>query len=588
MTMLGACALFSGLCSTRAWAQNAAEYVASTSKGVTVDPFAATLRFESGPLIDVVPGRTAVIIVDPAWKLRLGKDPAARLDDGRSVPVLHRRVVVSPSAHPSEWIGDPGEWSTQEITDPLPQSRGEIFTAEALAIELPLDAIGQGVWVDGQRLGLNWLMTSAILANLSQTQGLTWPPGLSTEQRQDQRLLTMLAPLSRSPMTRWRYRLLIDGLLPTPADADEQVQFADPLLEALADQQEVCWQHGLAKIKESGPVAPEQDAAHLVTRALTQLVALNNEDGTVWLPCWLDDPSLLNQLLSDLVAANVTPKDAATRARTFTDLSPRLVAWISDDAAALHPSNRAAMPLAGVLNLSERAITLSAQISDRSGRGSSPGSELLIFGANQGGWIRDLAPTPGVDLAAGPKLNLESGTLKSRLLIQGAPVRVTPPGLVMAPFVAQWRQVDLVREAPQPRLQPGLTATLSFRSSLQGDDAPDSPSGWLLLVERRGLAGFVPSDKEAVRVVWGPRQAEEHLDVVRDAANAAGPHRSITDADGNWYVEIVLPNSVVERDGLAQIGVIWMNGDGVRASWPRAVLPMESTPGRAILNLGSW
>lgn len=577
-----------GTCASSAWAQDVGEQAPRARTTVVSDPFAPTLRFESGPVIDVVPGRTAVIIVDPAWKLRLATEPTARLDDGRVLSMVRRRIVVRPSTQPPEWISDPGEWSTQEINAPIAQGRSDIFTAEALAIDLPLDAIGQGVWINGQRLGLNWLMTPTILANLSTSQGLHWPPGLNVEQRQDQRLLAMLAPLSRSPMTRWRYRLLIDGLVPAPSGKDDRVQFADPLLEALADQQEVSWQHGLAKIKESGPIAPDQDAAHLVTRALTQMVALEDEDATVWLPCWLDDPSLLNQLLSDLVAANLRPKDAATRARTFTDLSPGLVAWIADDAAALHPATRAAMPMAGVLNLGERGITLSAQIADRSGRGSSPGSELRMFGANQGGWIRDLAPAPGVDLTAGPTLNLESGTLKARLAIQNAPARVSPPGLVMTPFVAQWRQVDLVRETPQPRVQPGLTATLSYRSSMRGDDTPESPSGWVLLFERRGVAGVSSVETESVRVVWGPRQAETHLDASRKTGDTGGAQRSFVDANGNWYVEIVLPNSVMERDGLAQLGVVWTSSEGARASWPRPMLPMDKSPGRALLNLGSW
>jgi hypothetical protein len=584
--MLCACGLVVG--AHTAWAQDVREDAPPATPASSVDPFAPTLRFESGPVIDVVPGGMAVIIVDPAWKLQISKEPSARLDDGRILPVVHRRIVVRQSAHPPEWIADPGEWSTQEMRAPLPEEGRDVFTAEALAMELPLDAIGQGVWVDGQRLGLNWLISPAILSSLSQTQGFTWPPGLTVEQRQDQRLLSMLAPLSRSPMTRWRYRLLIDGLVPVAADQHEGVQFADPILEALADQQEVSWQHGLSKIKEAGPVAPEQDAATLVTHALTQLVALDHSDGTVWLPCWLDDPSLLNQLLTDLVAPNLRPKDASTRARAFADVSPRLVAWIADDAAVLHPATSAPMPLAGVLNLSERAITLSAQISDRSGRGTSPGSDLRIFAANQGGWIGDLAPSPGLDLTAGPTLNLESGVSKARLPIQSAPVRVSPPGLVIAPFFAPWRQADLLRETPQPRLQPGLTATLSYRSSSRGDDTPDSPSGWVLLVERRGKPGDVPADAESIRVVWGPRQAEAHIDVRRIAADTTSAQRSFIDASGNWYVEIVLPNSVLDRDGLAQLGVAWSSGDGARASWPRAMLPMDDSPGRVLLNLGSW
>ncbi len=563
---------------------------ATDAKSVAMhaDPFAPTLRFENGPVIDVVPGRTAVVVFDPEWQFKLSAQPTVKLDDGRNIPASRRRIVVRPSYVIPAWISDPGDWTTVDVGAPFPADQTRTLTAEAMTLDLPFDAIGQGVWVDGQRLGLNWLITPQILSNLSDAEGLQWPPALNADQRQDSSLLAKLAPLSRSPMTRWRYRLLIDGLQPRNTPENAQFRYQDELLEALAQQQEMSWQHGLAKIKQAGPLSAEHDASHQVTRALTQIVRLDKEGTTVWLPSWIENPSALNQLLSDLVAPNLKPSDAANRALAFAELSPPLITWIVDDVAGLHPATRGAMPLAAILNLKERPAALSAQILDRSGRGHSPGSDLHVIAPESGLLVNDLAPPVGIDLTDSPALHVEGGSTKRRLTIQAGPLAVIPPGLTCAPFIADWRQSDLIRETPQSRIQPGLTAHLSYRAALRGDDSPDSPSGWVLLMERRSLPESHAEKDESIRVVWGPRQRETVLSVSRAESNSSLEFRQFIDPAGTWYVEIPLPASAIERDGLLQLGLIWNGGTGLRASWPRAMLPDDVSPGRALLNLNVW
>lgn len=564
------------------------ERPAPATRTGSVDPFAAALRFEAGPVVDVIPGSMAVIVIDPAWNLKLSGSPSARLDDRRTLVATLRRVVVRPSRVVPTWIGDPGEWSTTDISQPVAGPDELAFTADVLSLELPADGIGQGVWVDGQRIGLNWLKSSPMLAALSQRQGLEWPAMLTQAQREDVNLMNLLAPLSRSPMTRWRYRLLTDGLAPSPEAHTARVQFDDPVLEALADQQEGAWRHGLAKIKEVGPIAPDADIATQITRSLTQIVEITDDDRVLRLPCWNDHAPTINQLLSDLVASSLKPDEAAKRARGFGDLSPRMIAWVVDDAAAVHPVARVALPRIGVMNLTDRSTTLSAQIVDRSGRGGSPGNDLRVLPSRHGNFVSDLLPAPGTDLTAAPTMVLDAGLVKAQAQIQGAPISVSPPGLLMSGFLREWRQEDLIRESPQPRTQPGITATLSFRSAAQGDDSPDSPSGWVLLCERQAsILGRTPG-AESFSVVWGPRQAESTITIRREDGAGGTSARSVTDASGNWFVEILLPRRALDEDGLAQIGVMWDRGDGVRASWPRALLPLDDSPGRALLNLGSW
>ncbi|MBU6413047.1 MAG: hypothetical protein KGS45_06200 [Planctomycetes bacterium] len=560
----------------------------SSPRAGNVDPFAAALRFEAGPVVDVIPGSMAVIVIDPAWNLKLSGSPSVRLDDGRTLIATLRSLVVRPSRVAPAWIGDPGEWSTTDIVQSVAGPDEVAFTADVLALELPADGIGQGVWIDGERIGLNWLKSSPMLAALSQRQGLEWPAMLTQAQREDVNLMNLLAPLSRSPMTRWRYRLLTDGLAPSPEARTARVQFDDPVLEALAEQQESAWRHGLAKIKEVGPIAPHADVAMQITRSLTQIVEITDDDRVQRLPCWNDHAPTINQLLSDLVASSLKPEEAAKRARGFGELSPRLIAWVVDDAASLHPVARVALPRIGAMNLSDRSTTLSAQIVDRSGRGGSPGNDLRVLPSRHGNFVSDLLPAPGTDLTAAPTMVLDAGLFKAQAQIQGAPISVSPPGLLMSGFLREWRQEDLIRESPQPRTQPGITATLSFRSATQGDDSPDSPSGWVLLCERQASILGRTSGAESFTLVWGPRQAESTITITRegDAGNTAA--RSVTDAAGNWFVEVLLPRRAVDEDGLAQIGVVWSSGDGVRASWPRSMLPQDASPGRALLNLGSW
>jgi hypothetical protein len=567
---------------------------------VTVDrsapgPFAPTLRYEAGPVIDVVPGSSAVIIIDPAWKLRLSPSPSARLDDGRVLATQYKRILVRPSATTPMWISDPGDWFTVDDSLPNPSASERAFVAEALIVDLPLDALGQGIWVDGSRIGLNWLKTSNMLANLSQSEGLDWPATLTADQRRDQTLMAMLAPLSRSPLTRWRYRLLTDGLEPAQDARLENVQFSDPVLEALAQQQEACWRHGLAKIKQAEPIAKETDASHLVTHSLSRLIAVPSGDSTIWLPCWVEDTATLAQLLNDLVAPNLSPSAAAERARTYAELVPSLIAVGVDDAAALHPATGAPMPLVLALHLGDRPVTLASRMIDREGRANSPGSDLTLVMPDHAAWISHVSLSTQADRNSTTSLRIESGLRRINIPIQTNAQAVTPPGLTLTPFFADWRQDDVLRDVPRPRVHPGLTATLSFRSSARADDAPDSPSGWVLLFERRVMAQLRDSGAdESITLVWGPRQAESRLTLSRKgptnevSAASAPQSRSVVDASGHWYVEVLLPNSMIERDGVARIGMMWTDGQGVRASWPRPALPMERSPGRALLNLNAW
>jgi len=573
---------------------------ASLASPVTVDrsepgPFAPTLRYEAGPVIDVVPGSSAVIIIDPAWKLRLSASPSARLDDGRVLTTQYKRILVRPSAITPVWISDPGEWFTVDASMPNQSASERAFVAEALIVDLPLDALGQGIWVDGSRIGLNWLKTSVMLANLSQSEGLEWSATLTADQRRDQSLMAMLAPLSRSPLTRWRYRLLTDGLAPAQDAGLENVQFADPVLEALAQQQEACWRHGLAKIKQAELIAQGTDASHLVTHSLSRLIAVPTGDSTIWLPCWVEDTATLAQLLNDLVSPHLPPSGAAERARTYAELVPNLIAVGVDDAAALHPATGAPMPLVLALHLGARPVTLAARMIDREGRANSPGSDLVLVMPDHAAWISHVSLSTQADRNSVTSLRIESGLRRVNIPIQTNAQAVIPPGLTLTPFFADWRQDDVLREVPRPRVQPDLTATLSYRSSARADDAPDSPSGWVLLFERRAMPQLrdLGAD-ESITLVWGPRQTESRLMLPRkgpmhEASAVSTPQsRSVVDAGGNWYVEVLLPNSVIERDGVARLGMLWTDGQGTRASWPRPTLPMERSPGRALLNLSAW
>jgi hypothetical protein len=63
----------------------------------------------------------------------------------------------------------------------------------------------------------------------------------------------------------------------------------------------------------------------------------------------------------------------------------------------------------------------------------------------------------------------------------------------------------------------------------------------------------------------------------------AGP-----DKPTRWLAIVPIPDDAVENETIVRLSLTRISPSGVRSSWPRAMLPWQSEPGRLALDLGAW
>src|SRR5690606_12344927 len=133
-----------------------------------------------------------------------------------------------------------------------------------LIFDLPIDAYGQGFWLENRRFGVNWVPDPYRVGIAGGERGHA-PEGLWASPAPEG---AMRDPLVRaaaqrdalSPITRWRARLVggtLDPTVPLGRDLgaeaitsgeqldDEDERWPEPL-EALATQREAQWQAAIA------------------------------------------------------------------------------------------------------------------------------------------------------------------------------------------------------------------------------------------------------------------------------------------------------------------------------------------------------
>jgi hypothetical protein len=174
--------------------------------------------------------------------------------------------------------------------------------------------------------------------------------------------------------------------------------------------------------------------------------------------------------------------------------------------------------------------------------------------------------------------------------------------LELGPDAAVVRPLDQARAA---LLGNGwLTAGLLYRRDARPSEAGAPPvPEWTLYIElsapgtvRQAQAS---GDQPAgfLRLWLGPFNAP--TDILRINADGsvvqqAGPNPQpapsirIANEEGHWACWMPVPAAAVEADGSIRIAVERVDSRGVRSAWPRAMLPWQREPGRAVLTTRSW
>ena len=159
------------------------------------------------------------IMVEDERDLRSGV--IAKLDDGRIMQCQAYWVGISPQNTLPSWTSPAGIWTATDYKaiNKLEQAHRPTGTW-FIEIPMPIDAVGQGLWITGERYELNWLpdpsRTRLEAAHAGDEQSLLslWSLKLTDQAREDPAVQAAIEHYRLDPFQHWRMRLLTDGLNP--------------------------------------------------------------------------------------------------------------------------------------------------------------------------------------------------------------------------------------------------------------------------------------------------------------------------------------------------------------------------------------
>jgi hypothetical protein len=557
--------------------------------------------------IDTILGRMLVMPVSVQGALDPKRPVLVRLDDGRRPTANLYWISDGIAADAGGWLPAARAWAATPFDAArLPSPRG----TWVLTVELPLDAVGQGLWLGEHHIAINWLPDPGSLLGGDEVWSLPVGPIPPTSP-----LLRLAEPESRSPLGRWRYHLLLTGLRPdarAPLEQDLTEPapgadvFPDPILEALARQAEARWQVALANLWLAEP-----ELAHRLKRRLAAAVDFGN--GFV-APAWPTDQAAMDALLSDLLNPRLPASQKADRARNWVESQPQAVAWVIDDSGLRDMQTGRPIATCGIANLTERDTLAWAAPAD--GSASSGGANLSPVSSLGIVRLPVLVPAPEeppsrFTAPTGPRpfaVSLHAGSWSAVQAIAHGAIPASPPGAQLGPLVGDWTLASWSLGTPGMEMTPRpewAAAAILYREDAPIASAGDRPaSTWVIYVECRLGPGQAvdPPPPESVRIWLGPLGSPRAVlrigaggSVVDERAYQEGDARELrrasvsTDPAGRrWTARVPIPARCIEPDGTLRLAFERLDARGQRSTWPRPQLPWQTEPGRAMIDTTTW
>lgn len=520
--------------------------------------------------VEVVPGRPLVLPLSD-------EDAASRslivsLSDGRTLPATRHRVTARIGTS-TGWTGEAGEWTTGE-------GRG----AWVALIDVPADAAGYSLRVNGRALPIVCVTPPGALPAGPEL----WPPTMPRAAPAGLATTPRFLEASQSPRTRWRWRLMIDGLHPAAERSPAFESFEDPVVEALAAQEEHRWRAALAAVAEDDPGVAD--------RLRRRLAGVVDFGGGEWAPVWSTDEQAEMLLRSDLLDPALPATRKRDLAERWLDRQPAAVCWWIDDGGTLDQTRSRIVSSLGIASVFDRATL--AWAAGRDEPGTPDLHELPSMSAIQVG----VAPRPAEGTRSGV-VEVHAGHWSTSVPVSVLKTPVEPPGALMTPLWADWTMAAWQAGRPAPADWP--TAVLLHRPPSGSETRAGRSAGWELFVECRLDPGGGEMAREEVRVVFGPAGRASWMLRVRptgvleylptpgmpDGGEAMLPPPAtlpVSRGADRWSVRVPLPPGAVERDGLVRIGVVRTDARGRRSAWPRPMLPWQADPSRAALDTSAW
>jgi len=522
----------------------------------------------------------------------------ATLDDGTRLEAEVFRIFVNRSegANGEAWLPAAGAWGSIRAKD---AAKG--VSPWVVVVQTPRESDAKTMTVAGRDYALNWLPDVSLLPvpNEEAPEPLLnpWPAVADDRARADPGLLRRVSSEAQSPLTRWRYKLLFNGLAPRPAGA-EPVGFKDPVIEAIARQNEDRWRVALAWLWSADP--------ELAWRLKQRVAAVVDFGAGVHAPAWPLDHAALDLLLASLLNASITPERRVELARAWLMDQPSGVAWVIDDSGVLDEARRTPVATIGFANLGDVATRVWVESQAREDSDFLP---LLSLSS-----LKLLVPVPGCETAGvlAAELRAHIGRSATGLSVLCDRVPVQPPGLTIGPLVRDYSMQAWLRGpeglAELRTEEDWATAALLHRPAPDPAAPPSRLESrrWELVVECRLPSAIDPDTlkREAVMLYFGSPgkpTAILRIDMTGGVRNvlpadlnlppelAPSPGQTeVTRAVDRWSFRFNPPPGAVEHDGTLRLGIVRTDARGVRSAWPRPMLPWQAEPGRAALHTRAW
>lgn len=572
--------------------------------GVSLSQVEARVVVPGGATVVVVPVRA--VGVEPAPGVLIVRVPGGGQVEARLAPVdLMAPAVVSEA---EAWTGLVGSWQVGEHDvragairrDWLVVIDGALLDG-AEAITLPGD-------IEVALLRAGDVAAGARVLAGAAARAVADAPGGATIDRA--RSAALLAPALAAPAERWRARALAHAPGQPVGGGDRAigpgvVRSADAppdVLRALADQIEAAWLGALARLAQA-----DEPLAARVADALVRCVRF---DGGVLAPVW-PAAAASDVRLGALLDPRAAPEALRIAARAWLDAQPPALAWVIDDAGRplrdtdddANAGSHGARAVIGLANLTG-APAVAWLVAANAGRSDEDNPEAqsdepLLLEAH-GAAMPEVMMHPPQSAAAPSVARIRVGQVETSLGVRVSPMPVMPPGAMIGPLQQDWSAASLLlagggglAQAPPPapwtqgaRADAWLTAA---RLTREGD-------AWVLLVQCNHEAG-APLEREQLEVWMGAHGAREPVRISPPAAHApdaagtpARVHMTTTPGApvGSWWATITVPASAAEPGGTLRLGLVRTDSRAVRSSWPRAMLPWQTEPGRAVFDVSAW
>ncbi|MFI4881471.1 MAG: hypothetical protein ACIAQU_02675 [Phycisphaerales bacterium JB064] len=511
-------------------------------------------------------GQVLLTPVDRTGAIWDGQDlrdpPPLLLSDGQRIET--RTVTLEPRgpADPNTWLPDGGRWL-------LVPSSAE-FAMTLLVAEIPESALGQSVWMDGRRLPAFWIV-----------RGFETPPrpdrisaGLTPAQRA--RARELVAPELHDPRMRWRSVMALQRL-----GIDEPIEGSDALHDAWSAQWAARADAALARLRTADRLTCERLLESLTRWLVTPESVL---------PVWPTDADAITDLVLAMLRPGATDESVARTAQAFLDRQPKWLAWVADDAGGLVGGAIA------VVNLGQTPALLSSR---------APGRVWEAAGmVGAGEMVTIPAPASDVASAAG-YWEVRLGGRTIALPITTGAIDLVPPGAPIGPFWHDWTLEGLTDgsgRSPSPGSE-GWIGGLVHRDP-RLDMPTSTSSGWVVYIEVRRPPCGLPTPGQAsrpidtVRLAFGPTGSPRAELTVRCTGLTTfetlptgvrpGEAAILTSTTDRWAFTLPIDQSWLEPDGTILLGVQSRPAEGPRATWPRPMLPGQSSIGRVRLDPSAW